>query len=480
MISACFESGDRTNKLVLDFEGQARGKAIDINIHWVWRPSGSRKSWCASFSANLTTLSSIDGQYRGPTPSIRPVYIGDLSRFARIMSCVRRVVWVIQQGVCSTWNIRSPEEFRVKRSAGSFSRNSGRNENAGGGSSPSCRSHRVKSIERAFNRQGVPVLNLPIQIRVHADSRSKSTRHPPSGHRPGFESHMQQTMHKGPGGDHHRFRLESAAPVSSQFLSPRYRRQDPQNVSLQQIQIRLRFDQRFQSELIRLSYHIVPEEHARSAPCCCSEFGTGSRWHRYSAPLPRPWHRSLAPCAPLPSRPPLGYKTSVRWCPDSGSASWFGIRGEPRPWPLQSRRGHRRPLIPGIVLGRRTLIYRSLSFGKSIPRALSDWQRAKMENGWQRRELAAESGAETGATEIRAYCSTWTFCSRLSLTCRSRSPSLLIFDSAALTRGVRPNCSTSDRLAIRYLIRSLFQPLSALLRLSFFHVTIRLLSSTFG
>src|ERR1019366_4122802 len=39
---------------------------------WVSRPSGSRKIWCRGLSGNFTILSSMDGQYRGPTPSIWP------------------------------------------------------------------------------------------------------------------------------------------------------------------------------------------------------------------------------------------------------------------------------------------------------------------------------------------------------------------------------------------------------------------------
>ena len=38
----------------------------------VSRPSGSRKTWCRGASGNLTILSSIDGQYRGPRPQIAP------------------------------------------------------------------------------------------------------------------------------------------------------------------------------------------------------------------------------------------------------------------------------------------------------------------------------------------------------------------------------------------------------------------------
>ena len=49
-------------------------------ISTVLAPSGSIKSWCLFLSENLSILSSIDGQYLGPTPLILPVNIGDLSK----------------------------------------------------------------------------------------------------------------------------------------------------------------------------------------------------------------------------------------------------------------------------------------------------------------------------------------------------------------------------------------------------------------
>ncbi len=36
---------------------------------------------------------SMDGQYRGPTPSMMPAYMGDLSRLARMTSWVRSLVY---------------------------------------------------------------------------------------------------------------------------------------------------------------------------------------------------------------------------------------------------------------------------------------------------------------------------------------------------------------------------------------------------
>ena len=41
-------------------------------ISSVSSPIGSMNSWCRGLSANRTTFVSMDGQYRGPTPSITP------------------------------------------------------------------------------------------------------------------------------------------------------------------------------------------------------------------------------------------------------------------------------------------------------------------------------------------------------------------------------------------------------------------------
>ena len=51
-----------------------------------FRPSGSINIWCESLSENLKILSSIEGQYLGPTPSIFPENIGDLSIPSEIIS----------------------------------------------------------------------------------------------------------------------------------------------------------------------------------------------------------------------------------------------------------------------------------------------------------------------------------------------------------------------------------------------------------
>ena len=65
-----------------------------IYISSVSIPIGSTNIWCLSLSANLTTLSSIDGQYLGPVPSITPAYKGDLCKFSLIILCVSAFVYV--------------------------------------------------------------------------------------------------------------------------------------------------------------------------------------------------------------------------------------------------------------------------------------------------------------------------------------------------------------------------------------------------
>ena len=51
-------------------------------------PSGSIKIWWLSLSLNLLTLSSIDGQYLGPIPTIFPEYIADRWVLSFIILCV--------------------------------------------------------------------------------------------------------------------------------------------------------------------------------------------------------------------------------------------------------------------------------------------------------------------------------------------------------------------------------------------------------
>ena len=58
----------------------------------VSRPMGSMKSWCRSFSGKRTILVSMEGQYRGPTPSMVPSYRGERSRLARMTAWVAALV----------------------------------------------------------------------------------------------------------------------------------------------------------------------------------------------------------------------------------------------------------------------------------------------------------------------------------------------------------------------------------------------------
>ena len=81
------QSADRVDELELHVEWQARGNAV--RVEWLSR------------CANRTTLSSMDGQYLGPTPSISPEYIGERCSAPRMMSWVFSEVCVIQQLTCS-------------------------------------------------------------------------------------------------------------------------------------------------------------------------------------------------------------------------------------------------------------------------------------------------------------------------------------------------------------------------------------------
>jgi len=127
------------------------GNELDIPptyISFVWIPSGSIKTWCLFLSGNFTTLSSIDGQYLGPVPSIAPENSGDLSRFSRMISCVVSFVYVSQH---DTWSIWTSSGSVVKEKGTTLS-------------SPFCSSIFVKSIEFLSILAGVPVLNLYILI----------------------------------------------------------------------------------------------------------------------------------------------------------------------------------------------------------------------------------------------------------------------------------------------------------------------------
>ena len=58
----------------------------------VSRPMGSMKSWCRGLSGKRVILASIEGQYRGPTPSMTPLCMGERSRFSRMIRWVSSLV----------------------------------------------------------------------------------------------------------------------------------------------------------------------------------------------------------------------------------------------------------------------------------------------------------------------------------------------------------------------------------------------------
>src|SRR5258707_13546880 len=173
-------------------------------------PSGSRNICCRFFSGNFTILSSIEGQYLGPTPWITPEYIGDLSRLARIISAVASVVKVIWHGSwpltrariepggyvetcsvlrvpfprdckavwfrdCSTWNISGVlgldcSTWNISGVLGldcsTWNNSSFQKLKYGTGSSPCWTSVLVRSIERRNNLGGVPVFRRPSSIPI--------------------------------------------------------------------------------------------------------------------------------------------------------------------------------------------------------------------------------------------------------------------------------------------------------------------------
>jgi hypothetical protein len=65
------QSRHRAEKSLLDL----RGREVESPFTYSSRessPSGSRKTWCLGLSGKRTTLSSMEGQYRGPGPEITP------------------------------------------------------------------------------------------------------------------------------------------------------------------------------------------------------------------------------------------------------------------------------------------------------------------------------------------------------------------------------------------------------------------------
>ena len=113
-------------------------------ISFVFNPSGSIKVWWDSLSLNLTTLSSIEGQYLAPVAFTLPLYIADLSILSNITLCVSVFVLAKWQG---TWSISNLSLI---------------NENGVIFASPSWISIWEKSILSLWILAGVPVLNLLI------------------------------------------------------------------------------------------------------------------------------------------------------------------------------------------------------------------------------------------------------------------------------------------------------------------------------
>ena len=79
-------------------------------------------------------------------PSIIPEYIGERSKFLRMMSCIFSFVWVIQHGTCRGCSI--PGSINEK--------------NGTGFKSPGCSLHFEKSLDLPSIRAGVPVFRRPL------------------------------------------------------------------------------------------------------------------------------------------------------------------------------------------------------------------------------------------------------------------------------------------------------------------------------
>ena len=65
------------------------GREVEIPLGYTvvsFKPSGSKKIWCLVLSENFTIVSSIEGQYLGPTPLLLPDYIALLVKFFFIIS----------------------------------------------------------------------------------------------------------------------------------------------------------------------------------------------------------------------------------------------------------------------------------------------------------------------------------------------------------------------------------------------------------
>lgn len=104
--------------------------------------------WCESLWANRLTLSSMLGQYLGPTPSIMPVNIGERANPERNISWVFALVWVIQHGICFGCICDVPRSEKQGILPSKYP-------------SPFWISNFEKSMVRPSRRGGVPVLRRP-------------------------------------------------------------------------------------------------------------------------------------------------------------------------------------------------------------------------------------------------------------------------------------------------------------------------------
>jgi hypothetical protein len=85
------QPGNRRHYRHLHIDRHARRHAIQVHLVSV-QSLGLQKNLVTRLIGNLTILSSIDGQYRGPTPSICPLYSGDRGIASRRMRRVSAVV----------------------------------------------------------------------------------------------------------------------------------------------------------------------------------------------------------------------------------------------------------------------------------------------------------------------------------------------------------------------------------------------------
>ena len=136
------------------FNCASSGRLVEKPFIYIWSEffhSGSKNNRCDGWCENLWTLSSIDGQYLGPTPVISPLYIGERCELVLITSCTLSFVLTVWHG--SFFGLK----FLVKK------------ENGTGFLSPKSTDVFFQSMLDFSARGGVPVFNLivlnPIELR---------------------------------------------------------------------------------------------------------------------------------------------------------------------------------------------------------------------------------------------------------------------------------------------------------------------------